>query len=90
MGIRRDKTDVYHDILESAITPVRKTRLVYGSNLNFEIIKKYIIELTTSGLLEQNGNFYTTTEKGRKYIKAQESLTKLSNVSISVCGTVSE
>jgi predicted transcriptional regulator len=88
MKVRRDRSDVYHDLLETAIKPCRKTRLVYGSNLNFEIIKRYIIELTQAEMLEQEGDFYKTTEKGCKYIDSHKALIKMTESTLPFFGII--
>jgi predicted transcriptional regulator len=81
-GMRRNSLDVSVDILEAARGGVNKTRIVYGSNLNFEIVKGYINTLVGSGLLEVvNGARYTTTMKGEKFVHEYRELVKpLQNV----------
>lgn len=71
---RRDSTEIKYDILSSALTGQRKTRLMYGSALNLKQLNAYIEELTANGVLEfraQERQYYTT-EKGRAFVKAVE------------------
>jgi predicted transcriptional regulator len=76
-GMRRSSLDVTVDILEAAKGSVNKTRIVYGSNLNFEIVKGYLNSLLASGLLElDEGGRYSTTRKGVKFVSEYRELVK--------------
>jgi predicted transcriptional regulator len=68
-GMRRNSLDVTVNILESAQGGANKTRIVYGSNLNFEIVKGYINTLVNGGFLEVEGKRYSTTKKGVKFVE---------------------
>lgn len=71
MSRKRSNFEISADILKAAIDGAKKSHLVYQANLNFEIIKGYLKELTSSGLLTGpiNGSkLYTTTEKGIAFI----------------------
>lgn len=66
---KRGWVNIYIDILESALTPKKKTRLMYKSNLNFVQFNAYFYDFLRKGLLEVvdvAGNpTYATTERGR-------------------------
>jgi len=64
---RRNAIQVKLDILRITRDETVKTRIVYGANLNFKIIKRYIGELINSGLLRK-------IERGKKitYINTNE------------------
>jgi predicted transcriptional regulator len=69
--------EISADILKVAIGGARKSHLVYRANLNFAIIKDYLKDLSSSGLLlhPSNGNkLYTTTEKGIEFINYMNGL----------------
>ena len=68
-GMRRSSLDVTVNILEAAQGGVNKTRIVYGSNLNFEIVKGYLNTLVDGGFLAVVGKRYSTTEKGVRFIE---------------------
>jgi len=74
-GMRRSSLDVTVNILEAAQGGVNKTRIVYGSNLNFEIVKGYLNKLIEGGLLvvDERGR-YETTGKGIKFVNEYKSL----------------
>jgi len=68
--LRRTSFDVIVDILDSAKGGACKTRIVYGANLNFEIVKQYLQDLTQKGMLAVNEQGkYVTTKKGYKFIE---------------------
>lgn len=66
--MRRNNLDIEADILTVALEGTRKTWIVYGANLNFSIVKKYLAGLIRKGCLEIDGNLYFTTPKGKDYI----------------------
>ena len=76
---RRNDLDIQADILR--FTTQRggalKTHIVYGSNLNFDIVKKYLARLIRRGLLVAEGPRYFPTEKGVDYLAAYEALSAL-------------
>jgi predicted transcriptional regulator len=76
-GMRRSSLDVTVNILEAAQGGANKTRIVYGSNLNFEIVKGYLHKLIEGGLLavDSRGR-YETTGKGTKFVNEYKSLMK--------------
>jgi predicted transcriptional regulator len=75
-GMRRSSLDVTVNILEAAQGGANKTRIVYGSNLNFEIVKGYINTLVNNGFLENDGKRYSTTERGIKFVEEYRELMK--------------
>ncbi len=63
--MRRDKLDILRDILAICSRGrVRKTEIVYGSNMNFAKISRYIDWLIAHDLLKQEGPFYLITPRG--------------------------
>jgi len=56
------------EILRLSKDGARKTRIVYGANLNFYTIKKRLAELINLGLLIKNGKYYLTTPKGEEFL----------------------
>jgi predicted transcriptional regulator len=68
--LRRDKIDIIADILKVALHGAKKTHLVYKANLNFTVLKKYIIRLEENGLLMKiDGRHYITTQKGSRFLE---------------------
>lgn len=66
--MRRNKHDIMADMLVLAKAGVRKTRLVYGANLNFSIVNKYLKKLTDENMMHEMDGTYFTTPKGEVYL----------------------
>lgn len=78
---RRSWPAITIDILEAAVHPVNKMRIMYRANLNFYRFNAYFSDLLRKGFIEEvnglNGRvMYRTTERGRALLsilgKAQE------------------
>jgi predicted transcriptional regulator len=68
--LRRDKIEIITDILKVALHGAKKTHIVYKANLNFNVLKKYLIGLEEKGLLmKTNGGHYITTQKGSQFLE---------------------
>jgi predicted transcriptional regulator len=74
---RRHKYDIIADILTISIGGTKKTRLVYQTNLNFTILKKYLKTLISGGLIEETNGYFTTTWKGIEYIEKFSDLKRM-------------
>ena len=77
---KRSWTEITVDILEVALVPSNKMRIMYKSNLNFERFNKYFYDLLRKGLIVEMDNdgrrVYEVTERGKNLLevlrKAQE------------------
>jgi predicted transcriptional regulator len=65
--IRRSRTAISVEILRAALEGAKKTHIVYRANLNFEVVNRYLSLLQENGLIEQKGNMYVTTDKGKEF-----------------------
>ncbi len=78
---KRSKLEIIIEILKSALEGSNKTKIVYGTNLNFKVAERYISELKALGLLEvehkDGKKVYVTTEAGREFLKKFEKLGEL-------------
>jgi len=77
MTRRRSHIEISADILRIAKAGARKTRIVYGANLNFKLLNEYLDKLERAGLIARElgkTEIIRTTEKGRKYLQQYESL----------------
>ncbi len=77
---RRNKFEIFAEILEIAKEGAGKTRIVYGANLNFKTLRGYLEELKKAGLITyspNNGSLIKTTEKGSRYLQQFYRLRKL-------------
>jgi len=77
---KRSWTEITVDILEVALVPSNKMRIMYKSNLNFERFNKYFSDLLRKGLIVEMDNdgrrVYEATDRGKNLLevlrKAQE------------------
>lgn len=72
-GTRRNRTrmEIVADILKVALPGTRKTHIMYGANLSFEQLEKYLKFLLKRGLLdnETKKGEYKTTKTGMSYLR---------------------
>ncbi len=56
---------------------MRKTAIMYKTNLNYVQVKTYLALLTSTGLLEHGSGEYATTPKGLQFLSAFTELEEL-------------
>ena len=78
----RCRIEVCADILKVARGGARKTWIVYGANLNFNVVKRYLRDLVGAGALRRTGDLYHTTEKGMEYLGHAESIARAEEVDV--------
>ncbi len=62
-------------MLSIASVRSRKTKIMYGANLSFHQVEKYLSALLRSGLLEHDvDSGYLITEAGREFLSLYEEL----------------
>lgn len=66
---RRNSLDIIHCLLKNAIGGIKKTRLLYKTNLNSKTFKKYLEYCLNAGYIKVRGKIYITTEKGMNALK---------------------
>ncbi len=80
---KRGWVDISIDILESASTPLTKTRLMYKSNLNYVRFNAYFDDFLKKGLLDETmsqrrtGKAYVVSKHGRVLLAALKNAEKL-------------
>jgi predicted transcriptional regulator len=57
-------------MLKLALNGMRKTHIMYGANLSYTQLTKYLDILVKSQLLTRQQGLYITTERGRSFIDA--------------------
>jgi predicted transcriptional regulator len=70
--------EISADILKVALHGAKKSHIVYRANLNFEVVKRYLQQLSDAGLItfpSLENRLFQTTRKGKEYIKRYENLT---------------
>lgn len=80
---KRGWSDITIDILESGLTPLSKTRLMYKSNLNYARFQKYFLSFLQKNLLQEVKNtdgrtkYYVTSNRGKTLLKALKNAEKI-------------
>jgi predicted transcriptional regulator len=73
MSQRRSNLEIVAEILRIARKGAKKTRIVYGANMNFKMLDEYLEKLEKAGLIASsegsNGGLIKTTEKGIEYLQ---------------------
>lgn len=72
MSKKRVRHNIIVEILKIAKDGARKTKIVYGANLNFNQAKLYLDALNDAGFLTEKDGVWRTTEKGLHVIEACE------------------
>jgi predicted transcriptional regulator len=70
----RSRFDIIASILEKAVPGAKKTWLLYAANLSFGQHQKYLRTLIGLGLVERQGDMYSTTEKGQEFLESYQRL----------------
>ena len=67
----RSEEEIVADILSIVLDGARKTRIMYGANLNYGLAVKYLNKLMDRGLImhDKEGRMYTLTSMGRRFIE---------------------
>jgi predicted transcriptional regulator len=74
---RRHKLEIVADILRNAKGGIQKTQLVYLTNINFTLLKKYQSILVERGLVESTNGQICSTEAGIEFLRKYEELMKI-------------
>jgi len=85
MEKRRDRHEIFAEILNTAVNGRIKTHIMYRAKLSFTQINEYLPLLVKKGLLEntkadkmgQRTTIYKTTQKGLEFIESLKSIDKL-------------
>jgi predicted transcriptional regulator len=64
---RRSRNDIAVDILRVSMNGAKKTHIVYGANLNFNITHKYLEMLKEKELIRHENGLFITTDKGKVF-----------------------
>jgi predicted transcriptional regulator len=78
---RRSRLDVIADILDTSLSGVKKTHLMYHCNMSFAQLEKYLNLILKRRLImvEDNGPrlFFKTSGKGKRFLKSYDRLKAL-------------
>jgi predicted transcriptional regulator len=66
----RSNLDIVREVLSIALVKVCKTRIMYGANLSFHQLEKYLSALLGNALLSFDGDSgYLTTASGEEFMQ---------------------
>lgn len=67
---QRDRTEIYAQILKVCVKPTVKTRIMYQTNLSYEVLLAILKQLQNFELLtlDKDRRKYVTTGKGQEYL----------------------
>jgi predicted transcriptional regulator len=71
VGVRRDQITIMGDLLVNTMEPKRLTHLLYGSNMSYSQLVKYLNTLIDLGLISEGKKPFRTfmiTEKGKSFM----------------------
>lgn len=70
MGYRR-KLDIIADMLSVASRGAKKTKIMYGANLSYRLLTKYLVEVRRAYLVsfERGKRCYVLTSKGKQFLE---------------------
>ena len=73
--------EIMADIMNISTSGTRKTHLMYGANLSYEQVLRYLEKLQGEGFIQQGveegHTVYRTTEKGRMFLDHFSKVTEL-------------
>ena len=76
----RSSLDIVREVLSIASVKVCKTRIMYGANLSFHQLEKYLSALLGNALLAFDGESgYLTTTTGKEFLQLYEDYLNRSN-----------
>jgi len=66
----RGRLDIVSEILNITSVKARKTRVMYGANLSFVQVERYLQRLLENGLIEfVDDAYYLVTPKGKEFLQ---------------------
>jgi len=68
----RSMFDIIADMLNVVSGRTKKTKIMYGANLSYTLLQKYLDDMRQAGLViyERKGRCYLITDKGREFLEA--------------------
>ena len=79
MGSYRRRVDIIADILQVATIDAKKTQIMFGANLSYAVLQKYLHELIEASLVSyvDDTQRYVLTRKGRKFLVLYKEYSKI-------------
>jgi len=86
LNSRRDRLQIFAEILDLCRKPQTKTRVMYETNLSYAMLQDCLMKLQNKGLLEvhHSKTKYATTEKGLEFLQRWAELQQFLKIEKSV------
>ena len=65
----RSRIDIVADVLKTAATGAKRTRIMYIANLSHSLLKKYLADAIKVGFVAAVDGGFETTEKGHSFLE---------------------
>jgi predicted transcriptional regulator len=77
--LRRDRNEIFAEILKLCMEPTAKTHIMYKTNISYGTLLKLLKQLEDFDFINliKNARKYVTTPKGREYLRKWEALQEL-------------
>jgi predicted transcriptional regulator len=69
LGKNRDRLAIVATILQIANSGSNKTRIMFGANLSFKLLEKYLALVVDAGFVRVEGSLFSLTEHGHDFLK---------------------
>ena len=69
MGKNRDRITIVVSILEIANLSAGKTRIMFGANLSFKLLEKYLALVVDVGFVYSESSKFYLTARGREFLR---------------------
>jgi predicted transcriptional regulator len=69
LGKNRDRLCIVADILEAANSGANKTHIMFGANLSFKLLEKYVGLVVDAGFVCVKGSQFVLTEHGEEFLR---------------------
>ncbi|MCI4409126.1 MAG: winged helix-turn-helix domain-containing protein [Thermofilum sp.] len=66
---KRSKLEIMYSILEKVSNGGKKTHIMYGANLSYDLTVKYLKYLSEKGFVVEDNGIYTLTESGKRLLE---------------------
>lgn len=80
LSTRRDSWAILGEVLRLADLGGRKTRIMFGANLSYEVLSRYIAFCVERGFLVEEDGAYTLTAEGRELARRIQGVQELLEV----------
>jgi predicted transcriptional regulator len=72
----RSRLEIVRDMLQivdnAGNSGSKKTHVMYGANLSYKLLTRYLDDVLDAGLIHNTGPCYLITERGKEFLKVYE------------------